>query len=286
MNVALLLSSLCLVAGGLLLVVHVLSRRRPSLPVRLARAQGELPSVAVGGVAGAGLPEGLREYGERVLAGYEGRLHRAGRSETASQLIGKKLLLMVAVPLVPLLPYAAAVQHLPSPVVVVVLAAAGFFLPDLVLRSEAGRRREAIFLDLPEAISIMALALRAGQSLRQALELAARDCEGPLGDELTRALSLARRDRSLGEREALVVVAKDTGEPALLRFTELLGAKESPYVDFLRAQAREMRSEQNRYLERAADRAYMAMHGPLIPLLIVLMLVLAYGFIHVLTQTI
>jgi hypothetical protein len=49
-------------------------------------------------------------------------------------------------------------------------------VPDLALREEARRRREAIFLDLPEAIAIIGLALRAGQSLRQAFELAARDC--------------------------------------------------------------------------------------------------------------
>jgi tight adherence protein C len=278
-------SSVCLVAGGLLLIVHFRSYRRPSLQVRLARAEGELPAGTAGSLVDQ-VPEPLHALSERILAGYEERLRRAGRNETASLLVLKKVLLAVAMPMVPLLPYSAAVRHLPSPVIVLVLAALGFFVPDLVLRSEAGQRREAIFLDLPEAISVMALSLRAGQSLRQALELAARDCEGPLGDELTRALSLARRDRALGEREALVAVAKDTGEPTLLRFTELLAAKESPYVDFLRLQAQGLRSEQNRYLERAADRAYLAMHAPVIPLIAVLVLILAYGFIHFLTQTI
>ncbi len=69
---------------------------------------------------------------------------------------------------------------------VLILAVVGFFVPDLALRTEARERREALFLDLPEAVSVMALSLRAGQSLRQALELAAHDCQGPLGDELTR----------------------------------------------------------------------------------------------------
>lgn len=286
MSAVLFFSSVCLVAGGLLLVVHFRSYRRPSLQVRLARAEGELPVGTAAGSLVDQVPEPLHALSERILVGYEERLRRAGRNETASLLVLKKVLLAVAVPLVPLLPYSAAVRHLPSPVIVLVLAAVGFFVPDFVLRSEAGQRREAIFLDLPEAISVMALSLRAGQSLRQALELAARDCEGPLGDELTRALSLARRDRALGEREALVAVARDTGEPTLLRFTELLVAKESPYVDFLRLQAQGLRSEQNRYLERAADRAYLAMHAPVIPLIAVLVLILAYGFIHFLTQTI
>jgi tight adherence protein C len=232
------------------------------------------------------IPEWACTFSARVGVLYEERLRRAGRTETPGQFLLKKLLLCFAVPFVPLLPYSVAVQRAPSMPVVLVLAAAGFVLPDLVLGSEAGRQHEALFLDLPEAVSVMTLSLRAGQSLRQALELAARDCEGPLGDELTRALSLARRDRTLDERQALVSVAKSTGEPALLRFAELLAAKESPYVEFLRAQAREMRAEQNRYLERAADRAYLSMHAPLIPLLAVLVLLVSYGFFHFLTQTI
>jgi hypothetical protein len=285
-NPVLVLSSICLIAGGMLLVQHVLSHRRAPLWVRMARARGEAIRVQESLTAGTSIPEPMRVWAERIRVDYEGWLRRSGRSETVRELLGKKVLLAFAVPFVPLLPYSVAVQHAPSLVMVCVLALVGFFLPDVVLRSEARQRREAIFLDLPEAISVMALSLRAGQSLRQALELAARDCEGPLGDELTRALSLARRDRTCGEREALIAIARDTGEPGLLRFSELLAAKESPYVEFLRAQAKEMRSEQNRYLERAADRAYMAMHAPLIPLLAVLVLIVAYGFFHFLTQTV
>ena len=217
---------------------------------------------------------------------YEHRLRNAGKSETVGQFFVKKLLLAFAAPFIPLLPYGAAAGHLPSAAVVLVLAAVGFFLPDLALRAEVKQRREALFLDLPEALAVMALSLRAGQSLRQALELAARDCEGVLGDELTSALSLARRDRTLGERDALVMVARESGEATFTRFAELLAAKESPYGDFLHSQAREMRAEQNRYLERAADRAYLSMHAPLVPLLVVLVLLVSYGFIHFLSQTV
>ncbi|MHB8243639.1 MAG: type II secretion system F family protein [Solirubrobacteraceae bacterium] len=285
MNVGLLFSSLCLVVGGLLLVVHALSGRRPALASRLARAQGTRQSVSAGSV-GESIPEPLREWGEQVYASYEGRLRRAGKTETVGLFLAKKALLAFAVPFVPLLPYAAATDALPSLAVVLVLAVIGFWLPDLALRTEAKQRREALFLDLPEALAVMSLSLRAGQSLRQALELAARDCEGVLGDELTRALSLARRDRQVGEREALVMVARESGEPTFTRFAELLAAKESPYGEFLKSQAAQMRAEQHRYLERAADRAYLAMHAPLVPLLAVLVLLIAYGFLHFFSQAI
>ena len=75
-------------------------------------------------------------------------------------------------------------------------------------------------------------------------------------------------------------------EPTFTRFCELLAVKESPYLDFLRLQAREARAEQARYLERAADRAYLSMHAPLAPLLAVLVLVLAYGFLRFLSHTV
>ena len=281
MNAALLLSSVCLVAGGLLLA-YAHASRRPALAIRLARAEGTRPGRHNSrglGIASPSWLSGLR-------ASFERELRRAGDRKTVGRFLAHKVLVAFALPLVALLPYAAATGRLPSAGVLLLLALAGFFVPDLILRSEVKRRREAIFLDLPEAISVLALALGAGQSLRQALELAARDCAGPLGEELTRALSLARRERSFGEREALVRVARAAGEPTFARFAELLGAKESPYLDFLRQQAAQARAEQNRYLERAADRAYLAMHAPLAPLLAVLVLLVAYGFLRFLAQTV
>jgi Flp pilus assembly protein TadB len=281
-NMTLFLSSVSLVVGGLLLVVHVLAGRREPLAVRLARVEGRLSGVGAHSTTTLQLPGwliGLRE-------GYERDLRRAGGDKTMRRFLAEKALLAFAAPFVVLAPYAAATARLPSLALVVLLAIAGFFVHDLVLRQQVRQRREAIFLDLPEAISVLSLSLGAGQSLRQALELAGRDCAGPLGAELERALTLARHERGLSEREALVRVAREAGEPTFTRFCDLLAVKESPYLDFLRQQSREARAEQARYLERAADRAYLAMHAPLAPLLAVLVLLLAYGFLRFLAHTV
>jgi Flp pilus assembly protein TadB len=286
MNGTLLFSSLCLVVGGLLLCEYVLSRRRPALSARLATAQGARQLVRGAGHISGSVPAPVRAWIENVSASYEGRLRRAGNKDSVGLFFAKKALLAFAVPFIPLAPYATLARQLPPGIVVLVLAVIGFFLPDLSLRVETKKRREALFLDLPEALAVMTLSLQAGQSLRQALELAARDCEGVLGDDVANALSLARRDRALGERDALVAVSRESGEPMFLRFTELLAAKESPYGEFLRGQAREMRAEQNRYLERAADRAHLAMHLPLAPLIAVVVLWVSFGFLHLLAQTI
>lgn len=280
MNVVLLLSSACLVGGGLLLTVAAVMPRRPALAVRLPRAR-----VARRG-APVTVPTPVLGWWERLLSRYERELRQAGQRRTVALLLRDRCLLAGAVPLIVLMPYAAVTGRLPSPAFLLVLAAAGGIAPDLLLRSEARRRREAIFLDLPDALAVLTLSLGAGQSLRQGLELAARDCPGPLGEEIGRALSIARREQRVTEREALVRVAHEAGEPSFARFAELLSSKESPYIDFLRGQANAMRAEQNRWLERAADRAHLAMHLPLVPLLILLVLLVAYGFLQVLAQAV
>jgi tight adherence protein C len=280
MNLLLLVSSACLVAGGLLLVYAAVTPRRPALALRLPRV-GTAPRF--GGVS---VPTPARDWLQQIEHLYNRELRQAGRRTTAARLLRDKLLVGATVPLVLLMPFAAATGRLPSPLVLLVVAAAGSFAPDVALRAEARRRRESIYLDLPDAVAVLSLSLGAGQSLRQALELAARDCPGPLGEELTRALSIARRQQGVSERDALAQVARDSGEESFARFAELLRTKESPYLDFLRTQARAMRADQNRYLQRAADRAYLAMHAPLVPLLAVIVLLVAYGFLHVLAETI
>lgn len=283
MNGGLLFASICLITGGLLIGYGLLAGRRPALSLRLARAEGLMPiNVRPATLREQELPRWVND----LLGRYQRDLRRAGEGKTVARFLEEKLLLAITVPLVPLLPFLAATRHPLPPVVLLILAAIGFFVPDLALRSDIKRHRESIFLDLPDVISVMSLALRAGKSLRQAIQLAAEDCPGPLGQELTRALSLSRRERYLSDREALIRTAQDAGEDTFIRFAELLAAKESPYLEFLRGQAAQVRAEQSRYLDRAADRSYLAMHAPVAPLLMVMVLLFAYGFLHFLATTI
>jgi len=249
MNVTLLFSSLCLVAGGLLIAVHLLAPQRAPVAERLTTVRRSRHVSLNGDPFPIVEPPLLRRV--RVL--YERDLRSTGGQKTVSRLLQEKALVALAAPFVLAAPYAAAVGRLPSPVLLVLLAVSGFFLPELLLRHEIQQRREQLFLDLPELIAVLALALGAGQSLRRALELAARDCEGPLAIDLERALSLARRNQNLSEREALVQVARESGEPSFSRFAELLAAKESPYLDFLRQQARETRAENHIWQGRRAS---------------------------------
>ena len=278
------LGFLVFAAGALLLVWHRFAAKTPALGVRLARARGAIvaeTALSRRRRADLAVPLWLQVRLDR----YEEQLRLADERKTLTRFLVEKAAATVALPLIVLAPYAAATQRPPPLLLLLGLALAGFFVPDLSLREQVKRRREAILFELPDALSMIALALGAGQSLRQALELAARDCGGPLGRELAGALTRARRERGLDEREALLQVARESGEVHFARFAELLAAKESPYLDFLRAQAAQARAEQNRLLEQAGDRAYLAMHGPLAPLLAALVLLVAYGFLHFLAQT-
>jgi tight adherence protein C len=270
--------------GVLVLVWDRSGSKTAALATRLAASRGQLTPGGRGSLLSFELAPPL--WLEGRLGSYQQQLRLAGEGKTLRRFLFEKLAAAIAVALIPTVPYLALTERPPSPVLVLLLAATGFFVPDLALREEIKRRRERLFLELPDALSMMVLSLGAGQSLRQALELAARDCRGPLGTEIARALTLARRERTLDEREALVQVARELGEPNFARFAELLATKESPYLEFLRAHAAQARSEQGRLLEQAADRAYLAMHAPLAPLLTALVLLVSYGFLQFLAQTI
>src|SRR5580704_623409 len=126
MNGTLLLSSLCLVVGGLLLCEYVLSRRRPALSARLATAQGARQLVRGAGHISGSVPAPVRAWIENVSASYEGRLRRAGNKDSVGLFFAKKALLAFAVPFIPLAPYATLARQLPPGIVVLVLAVIGF----------------------------------------------------------------------------------------------------------------------------------------------------------------
>jgi len=52
---------------------------------------------------------------------------------------------------------------------------AGFFGPDLILRLLAGRRQQAIFLSLPDALDLLVVCVEAGQGLDQAMRKVAEE---------------------------------------------------------------------------------------------------------------
>lgn len=115
--------------------------------------------------------------------------------------------------------------HLPLAALLVTLPAA--MLPGLVLRYQRNRRIAAFEKTLPEAIELMARALRAGHSIQQMLEVVALETRDPIGSEFAHVhkqqkLGIPFRDalQSLAERVpsqdlrfvvTAILVQKETG---------------------------------------------------------------------------
>ncbi|MEU4238615.1 type II secretion system F family protein [Actinoplanes sp. NPDC026619] len=68
----------------------------------------------------------------------------------------------------------------------------GFHLPPIVLRSRIRRRRKRFADELPNMLQLVLSSLRSGFTLQQSVEAAVRDDEGPVAEELSRALSESR----------------------------------------------------------------------------------------------
>lgn len=71
-------------------------------------------------------------------------------------------------------------------------AAAGLVLTDRYLRARIGRRERRFAEDLPNTLQLVLSSLRSGFTLQQSIDAAVRDDEGPVAEELRRALSESR----------------------------------------------------------------------------------------------
>jgi tight adherence protein B len=77
---------------------------------------------------------------------------------------------------------------------IIVLAGIGYILPYLYVRRRLGHRLRAFDAGLPSAMELIANAMKAGQSVTQALSSVTDNARPPVSDEF----SLARREMELG----------------------------------------------------------------------------------------
>ncbi len=77
---------------------------------------------------------------------------------------------------------------LASPIIWLVGAVIGFFLPRMYVRRRQGGRLGAFNKQLPDTITLLANALRAGSSFLQAIELVVREARPPISTEFQRVI--------------------------------------------------------------------------------------------------
>ena len=91
-----------------------------------------------------------------------------------------------------------------------VLGVVGYYLPEWVVRSRAGKRQHLIRRALPDALDLLSITVEAGLGFDAAVARVARQAGGPLGEELHRMLQemqlgkpRAEALRDLGDRSNL-----------------------------------------------------------------------------------
>jgi len=157
-------------------------------------------------------------------------------------------------------------------------AAAGFFIPDLLLYNAGLKRQQAIPLALPDALDLLTICVEAGLGFDAALAQVARNTKGPLAAEFTRELQEMQFGKS--RAEAIRAMSERCPVPELRSFASALVQSTElgiPVGDILREQAKEMRVRRRQRAEAAAQKVPVKITVPLIVCLFPALLVAIMG---------
>ncbi len=176
-------------------VLRVRARRRADL-VRQRLAIGTATDEGPG-LLGAGAQGGLAATVDDLLGetGVHQRLRDLLEQAGERGSPGGLVLRMVLMGLVPAIVLGTLTFN---PALALLLAGLGF-LPLALLLHKRNKRMTRIDTQLPVALEIMTISLRAGHSLAQTIELSAQEIQAPLGDELKRCAEEHALGRSLDE---------------------------------------------------------------------------------------
>lgn len=145
------------------------------------------------------------------------------------------------------------------------LAVGGFFGPDLVPRRIAERRASEIRRALADTIDQMVIGVKAGLGLDAAIARVARTTDGPLADELSRAVQDTRA--GLPRTAALLALADRAQVPELRQVIVALVQAEKlgvPLARTLQVQAGELRVKRRQYAEEQAQKLPVKILFPMV----------------------
>jgi tight adherence protein C len=156
-------------------------------------------------------------------------------------------------------------QFLVTVVAAVVGAVFGYVAPEFWLGRRIRARQKAILLQIPDALDLLTISVRAGLGFDAALGKVVEKMRGPLIDEYRRALAEVRVGKA--RREALRDIIPRTEVPALTNFigaviqAEQLGVAISKV---LQVQSEQLRIERRQRAEEMAAKAPIKMLFPLV----------------------
>ena len=213
----------------------------------------------------------LSEFSQRITPkGYEAWLDKqlsgAGRPKQwpLARIVMIKPMLAFGGALLGLLVFAGA----PSAgrfVIAVLIVALAYFIPDLLLRNRAQKRREEIRLELPNALDQMLISVQAGLGFETAMGRAGENGRGPLADELIRTLQDIQVGRS--RKEAYLALSDRVDVPAVRTFVRAVVQADTygiAIAGVLKTQAKDMRIKRRQLAEEHAMKMPVKMLFPLI----------------------
>jgi len=157
-------------------------------------------------------------------------------------------------------------------------AAAGFFLPDILLYNAGIKRQQKIQQALPDALDMLTVCVEAGLGFDAALAQVARNTKGPLAAEFSRVLQEMQIGKS--RSQALRASTERTTVPELRAFVSALiqaGELGITIADVLREQAKEMRLRRRQRAEERAQKVPVKILFPLVFCLFPSMFVVIIG---------
>lgn len=149
--------------------------------------------------------------------------------------------------------------------IAVVIVALAYFIPDLLIRNRAQKRREEIRLELPNALDQMLISVQAGLGFESAMGRAGENGRGPLADELIRTLQDIQVGRS--RKEAYLALAERVDVPSVRTFVRAVVQADTygiAIAGVLKTQAKDMRIKRRQLAEEHAMKMPVKMLFPLI----------------------
>ncbi|MEZ2390748.1 type II secretion system F family protein [bacterium RCC_150] len=143
--------------------------------------------------------------------------------------------------------------------------ALAYFVPDLLIRSNAQKRRAAIQLELPNSLDQMLISVQAGLGFEAAMARAAENGRGPLADEFVRTLQDIQVGRS--RKEAYLDMSERVDVPDVRSFIRAVVQADAygiAIAKVLKAQAQEMRMKRRQRAEEHAMKIPVKILFPLI----------------------
>ena len=149
--------------------------------------------------------------------------------------------------------------------IAVVMVALSYFVPDLLIRNRAQKRREEIRLELPNALDQMLISVQAGLGFESAMGRAGENGRGPLADELIRTLQDIQVGRS--RKEAYLALSERVDVPSVRTFVRAVVQADTygiAIAGVLKTQAKDMRIKRRQLAEEHAMKMPVKMLFPLI----------------------